>query len=84
MREAANVVERAAGFDLSPAMIARARALAQGLPNVEFHQGDASGRLPFEDDRFTAILCTTAFHHSPIRKRRSTSWPACLPRRAVS
>jgi ubiquinone/menaquinone biosynthesis C-methylase UbiE len=65
VRQAAGVVDRAAGFDLSPAMVARARALAQGLPNVEFHEGDASGRLPFADREFTAILCTTAFHHFP-------------------
>jgi ubiquinone/menaquinone biosynthesis C-methylase UbiE len=65
VREASAAVKRAVGFDLSPAMIARARTLAQGLSNVEFWQGDVSGRLPFADGEFTAILSTTAFHHFP-------------------
>jgi len=65
VREAAGLVRWAVGFDLSPAMIARAWSLAQGLTNVEFHHGDASARLPFGDAEFTAIVCTTAFHHFP-------------------
>jgi ubiquinone/menaquinone biosynthesis C-methylase UbiE len=65
VREAAPAVRRAVGFDLSPAMIAQARALATGLPNVEFREGDVSGPLPFADGEFTAIVCTTAFHHFP-------------------
>jgi ubiquinone/menaquinone biosynthesis C-methylase UbiE len=44
---------------------ARERARAQGLDNVEFREGDVSGPLPFEDGAFTAIVCTTAFHHFP-------------------
>jgi ubiquinone/menaquinone biosynthesis C-methylase UbiE len=47
VRDAAAHVDRAVGFDLSPAMIARARTLADGLDNVEFYGGDASERLPF-------------------------------------
>jgi ubiquinone/menaquinone biosynthesis C-methylase UbiE len=68
VREAAPQVRRAVGFDLSPGMIAQARERAQaaGLDgNVEFVVGDVSGRLPFEDGEFTAIVCTTAFHHFP-------------------
>lgn len=65
VREASSIVKRAVGFDLSPAMIARARTLAAGLPNVEFFEGDVSGRLPFTDGEFTAFLCSTAFHHFP-------------------
>lgn len=67
VREAAPTVTRAVGFDLSPGMVARAaeRARAAGLANVEFHTGDVSGRLPFEDGAFTALVCTTAFHHFP-------------------
>jgi ubiquinone/menaquinone biosynthesis C-methylase UbiE len=62
VRHAAEVAERAEGVDLSEAMIARARTLAGDLPNVSFEVTDAS-RLPFEDGRFTAVLCTTSFHH---------------------
>jgi ubiquinone/menaquinone biosynthesis C-methylase UbiE len=64
VREAAAGVERAVGVDLSSAMVARARELAVDLPNVEFHEAD-SERLPFADGAFTAILCTTSFHHYP-------------------
>lgn len=64
VRRAADLVERAVGLDLSPAMIARADELAKGIPNVEFRQGD-SERLPFADGEFTALLCTTSFHHYP-------------------
>ncbi len=67
VRDAAPTVRRAVGFDVSPGMIAQAEARAQaaGLPNVEFFQGDVSGRLPFVDGEFTAVVCTTAFHHFP-------------------
>jgi ubiquinone/menaquinone biosynthesis C-methylase UbiE len=65
VRDAAAYVDRAVGFDLSPAMVARARTLADGLDNVQFYGGDASERLPFGDGEFTAIVCTTAFHHFP-------------------
>jgi ubiquinone/menaquinone biosynthesis C-methylase UbiE len=67
IRDAAPHVRRAVGFDLSPGMIAQARdrASAAGLDNVDFQTGDVSGRLPFEDAAFTALVCTTAFHHFP-------------------
>ena len=65
VREAAPVVSRAVGLDLSPAMIGQARTLAAALDNVEFRVGDVSGPLPFADGEFTAIVCTTAFHHFP-------------------
>jgi ubiquinone/menaquinone biosynthesis C-methylase UbiE len=67
VRDAAPSVSRAVGFDLSPGMItqARDRARAAGLENVEFQLGDVSGRLPFDDRAFTALVCTTAFHHFP-------------------
>lgn len=67
VRDAAPRVRKAVGFDLSPGMIeqARTRARAENLDNVEFHEGDVSGPLPFADGEFTAIVCTTAFHHFP-------------------
>jgi ubiquinone/menaquinone biosynthesis C-methylase UbiE len=64
VRDAAPRVERAVGVDLSLAMIARARHLAADLPNAEFQEAD-SERLPFADGAFTAVLCTTSFHHYP-------------------
>jgi ubiquinone/menaquinone biosynthesis C-methylase UbiE len=67
VRDAAPAIRRAVGFDLSPGMIAQARdrARAAGLDNVDFDTGDVSGRLPYEDGAFTALVCTTAFHHFP-------------------
>jgi ubiquinone/menaquinone biosynthesis C-methylase UbiE len=64
VREAASRVEQAVGVDLSERMISRARELAEGLANVEFVQGDSEA-LPFADSSFTALLCTTSFHHYP-------------------
>ncbi len=54
-------------------MITRGRELAAGLANVQLIEGDA-GTLPFEDGAaaqspFTAVLCTTAFHHFPEPER---------------
>ncbi len=68
VRDAAPVVKRAAGVDLSPGMIARANELAEGLKNVKFVEAD-SERLPFKDEKFTALLCTTSFHHYPDPRR---------------
>ena len=65
VREAAPTVARAVGLDLSPGMIAQARTLAAALGNVEFRVVDVTAGLPFGDGEFTAILCTTAFHHFP-------------------
>jgi len=45
-------------------MIDRARELAGATPNVEFQVADAEA-LPFGDATFTALLCTTSFHHYP-------------------
>jgi ubiquinone/menaquinone biosynthesis C-methylase UbiE len=64
VRAAAASVARAVGVDLSPGMIDRARELARAASNVEFSVADAEG-LPFEDATFTALLCTTSFHHYP-------------------
>jgi ubiquinone/menaquinone biosynthesis C-methylase UbiE len=67
VRDAAAQMRRAVGLDLSPGMIAQAqpRPRAGGIDNVEFRVGDVSGRLPFGDGAFTALVCTTAFHHFP-------------------
>ena len=71
VRLAAPRVERATGVDLSPAMIERARELAAGLDNVEFIEAD-SERLPFDDGTYTAVVCTTSFHHYPNPERAAS------------
>jgi ubiquinone/menaquinone biosynthesis C-methylase UbiE len=65
VREAAATVRRAVGFDVSPGMIEQARSQAAGLDNAEFRLGDVSQPLPFDDGEFTAIVCSSAFHHFP-------------------
>jgi ubiquinone/menaquinone biosynthesis C-methylase UbiE len=59
---------RACGVDLSPAMIRRAIALADGVPNVEFRVADAEA-LPYAEATFDAVLCCHSFHHysEPLR-----------------
>jgi ubiquinone/menaquinone biosynthesis C-methylase UbiE len=52
------------GADLSSAMIRTAAELGQATDNVQFVMADAE-RLPFEDDAFTAVLCSNSFHHYP-------------------
>lgn len=64
VREAAALVERAVGLDLSPGMIEEARRLAENVPGAEFVVGDAES-LPFAADEFTAVLCSASLHHYP-------------------
>jgi ubiquinone/menaquinone biosynthesis C-methylase UbiE len=64
VRAASAVVDRAVGVDLSLVMIERARELAAGVANAEFVVGD-SEQLPFPNETFTAVLCSSSFHHYP-------------------
>ncbi len=52
-------VRHAAGLDLTPAMLALARSAAPGAWLV----CGAAERLPFDDDAFSLVVCTWAFHH---------------------
>ena len=65
-------VARAVGTDLSEGMLSLARERVLQRPdapaNVEFRQGP-SDELPFADDDFTAVVCTTALHHFPDAER---------------
>ncbi|WP_171052537.1 class I SAM-dependent methyltransferase [Ruegeria sediminis] len=49
------------GLDFSPAMLARARLR---VPKATFVEADAS-RMPFEDNRFDAVVCNVGFGHLP-------------------
>ena len=53
---------RYTGIDLSPNMIAAARA--KGLKNASFVLGNCE-RLPFADDSFDAVICSQSFYHYP-------------------
>jgi ubiquinone/menaquinone biosynthesis C-methylase UbiE len=68
VRAAAELGARAAGVDLAPLMVARARTLSAGLENVEFVVGDSEA-LPFERGAFSALLCSSSFHHYPAPER---------------
>jgi SAM-dependent methyltransferase len=57
-------VREAAGIDMTPAMLERARNLAvqKGLTNIVWRQGDVYS-LPYEDASFTIVTTRFSFHH---------------------
>jgi SAM-dependent methyltransferase len=57
-------VRHAAGIDMTPAMLERARALAseKGVANVSWREGDVE-RLPFADAAFSIVVTRFAVHH---------------------
>jgi ubiquinone/menaquinone biosynthesis C-methylase UbiE len=57
-------VARAIGLDLTPAMLEQAgmAQAAKGIGNVDWMVGDVSA-LPFDDNAFSLITCSSAFHH---------------------
>lgn len=52
------------GVDTAPALLARARELASGLPEVSFQAGDAHA-LPFTAGSFDAVLFDSLLSHLP-------------------
>jgi SAM-dependent methyltransferase len=60
----ARVVRHATGIDVTPAMLARAREVTAGLPNVTLDHGDVL-RLPYADGAFSIVVSRFAFHHFP-------------------
>jgi SAM-dependent methyltransferase len=58
----APAVRHVTGIDVTPAMIARARELTAGAPNVNFDIGDVQA-LPYADGTFSIVLARLAFHH---------------------
>lgn len=62
----AQVVRRAEGIDITPAMLERARALAaeKRLTNTHWRQGDVLP-LPYPDGSFTIVTSRFTFHHFP-------------------
>jgi ubiquinone/menaquinone biosynthesis C-methylase UbiE len=57
-------VRHATGIDVTPAMLVRARALAQekALANVSWDQGDVQS-LPYPDASFSIVVSRFTFHH---------------------
>lgn len=52
------------GLDPSPDFLAKARELADGIPNLRFEEGDARS-LPYEDEEFDAVVFHTCLTHVP-------------------
>ena len=52
------------GFDLTPAMVEKARAEAAGVENVSFEVGDATA-LDLPDDAFDGAITRFSLHHIP-------------------
>jgi ubiquinone/menaquinone biosynthesis C-methylase UbiE len=63
-RAAAEIGAAVVGVDLSPKMVKKAVSLAATRENLAFEVADVE-HLPFPDGRFTAVLCSNAFHHYP-------------------
>jgi ubiquinone/menaquinone biosynthesis C-methylase UbiE len=63
-RAAAEMDVAVVGIDLSPEMVKEAMTLAGTRENLAFDVADVE-HLPFPDGRFTAVLCSNAFHHYP-------------------
>ena len=61
---AAAQAKHVTGIDLTPAMIAQARARQESLrlANLDWHVGDAT-QLPFADNTFDVVLTRYSFHH---------------------
>lgn len=60
----AQAVRHATGIDVTPAMLERARKLAEekALSNVSWDQGDVTS-LPYPDSAFTIVASRFTFHH---------------------
>ena len=59
-------VAQVIGLDLTPAMLEQARLAqrAKGIGNVTWIEGDINA-LPFADNGFSLVTCSSAFHHVP-------------------
>ena len=60
----AEIAKQVSGIDLTSAMLAQAKLLAQqrNLSNLSWFQGDIES-LPFDDHNFSVVVCRYAFHH---------------------
>jgi ubiquinone/menaquinone biosynthesis C-methylase UbiE len=61
-------VAEAVGVDPSQLFVARARELAQGIPNLTFVEGDGRA-LPFEDASLDVVVFHTSLCHVPEPER---------------
>jgi SAM-dependent methyltransferase len=52
------------GVDPARALLAKARSLAEGLPNLSFQEADGRS-LPFDDETFDAVIFDSTLSHMP-------------------
>ena len=52
------------GIDISSEMIKIAKSGITDNESIEFLQGD-SEHIPYEDEHFDAVICSSSFHHYP-------------------
>src|SRR5215470_15298342 len=81
----AQVVRRAEGIDITPAMLDRARTLAaeKGLTNVAFRQGEAMP-LPYPDASFSIVACASPSTTSRIHSASCARCGGCARPAAAS
>lgn len=62
--ELATQVRQVTGLDLTPAMLEQAKTMQaeKDIHNTEWQIGDST-RLPFDDNHFSLVMCSAAFHH---------------------
>jgi ubiquinone/menaquinone biosynthesis C-methylase UbiE len=68
------------GIDINADGIRNADSLAsdRGLANASFQKVDVSGRLPFGDEAFDAVICIDAANHFLDRKHVLREWARIL------
>jgi SAM-dependent methyltransferase len=73
-RRMARHATRVIGIDVSSEMIDTARALSEGLLNVEFIQGDfARARDLFARESFDFVVAVASLHHMPLEPALETA-----------
>ena len=65
MEVAKNLKCQCFGIEHSIGMLEKLRSKSKGLDNIAFQQGDATRRLPFEDNSFDFVMASQMFHHLP-------------------
>jgi SAM-dependent methyltransferase len=66
------------GLDLSPDLLARARARLAGLSNVSLDEGDAQA-MPYPDRNFDLVYGSSVLHHLDLAAALREAWRVLRP-----